>query len=101
MQALGFIYAGGFVVAMIALYVRVGFPPIKEDWLEFLLPNLPWFALMLFKAWAWPVTVGIWTTTDASRPAGQPSPARWPRGAGDQADEQCSDGTPKPPSHRP
>jgi uncharacterized membrane protein YoaK (UPF0700 family) len=60
MQALGFIYAGGFVVAMIALYVRVGFPAIKEDWLEFLLPNLPWFALMLFKAWAWPVTLGIW-----------------------------------------
>jgi len=60
MQALGFIYAGGFVVAMIALYVRVGFPAVKPDWREFLLPNLPWFALMLFKAWAWPVTLGIW-----------------------------------------
>lgn len=32
MQALGFIYAGGFVVAMIALYVRVGFPAVDQDW---------------------------------------------------------------------
>jgi hypothetical protein len=60
MQALGFIYAGGFVVTMIALYTRVGFPAVKPDWREFLLPNLPWLGLMLFKAWAWPVTLGIW-----------------------------------------
>lgn len=59
-MALGFIYAGGFVVAMIALYVRVGFPSVKPDWREFLLPNLPWFGLMVLKAWAWPVTLGVW-----------------------------------------
>lgn len=60
MQALGFIYAGGFVAAMIALYYRVGFPEIKQNWREFLLPNLPWFGLMLIKAWGWPATLAIW-----------------------------------------
>jgi hypothetical protein len=60
MQAVGFIYAGGFVVTLITLYVRAGFPGIKQDWRQFLLPNLPWFGLMGLKAWAWPVTLGIW-----------------------------------------
>jgi hypothetical protein len=60
MQALGFIYAGGFVVALITLYVRVGFPAIKQDWIEFLIPNFLWFGLMIVKAWAWPITLAIW-----------------------------------------
>jgi hypothetical protein len=59
-QALGFIYAGGFVVAFIVLYVRVGFPGMKQNWQEFLIPNLPWFGLMAIKAWAWPITLAHW-----------------------------------------
>lgn len=59
MDAFGIIYASGFVVAWIALYVRAEFPP-QGGWLEFWLPNWWWFGLMALKMWAWPVTLGHW-----------------------------------------
>ncbi|HWT92863.1 MAG TPA: hypothetical protein VN238_07690 [Solirubrobacteraceae bacterium] len=63
------IYAIGFFATWIALYLRVGFPP-HRGWLEFLLPNLWWFALMVVKIWGWPITLAHWIY------AGCP-PSRW------------------------
>jgi hypothetical protein len=68
--AFGFCYLTGFVVTWIALYRRAGFQEIDADWREFLISNLPWFALMIVKFWFWPVTLIGWLID------GRPS-SRW------------------------
>jgi hypothetical protein len=54
----------GVVVSAIVLHYRVGFPDVRlserVDWREFLIPNIPWFALNLLKMWFWPVTLAAW-----------------------------------------
>lgn len=57
---LGFGYLAGFVITWVILYQRVGFPGVDADWREFLIPNLPWFGLMVAKFWFWPVTLTAW-----------------------------------------
>lgn len=69
MEAFGFLYAGGFFVTWIVLYLRADFPP-QRGWLEFFLPNLWWFGLMVLKMYAWPLTLGHWLYN------GRP-PSRW------------------------
>ena len=64
------VYLVGFIASWIVLYHRAGFPDVKPDWREFLIPNLPWFALMIAKFWLWPVTLGVWLLTGRG-------PSRW------------------------
>lgn len=66
----GIIYLVGFVAAWVILYQRAGFPDVEPDWREFLIPNLPWFGLMIAKFWFWPVTLGVWLMTGRG-------PSRW------------------------
>jgi hypothetical protein len=58
--AVGFSYLIGIAVTWVILYQRAGFPEVHADWREFLLPNLPWFGLMILKFWFWPVTFAAW-----------------------------------------
>lgn len=53
-------YLVGFVIAWVILYQRVGFPGVKADWREFLIPNLFWFVLFGLKFMFWPVTLVVW-----------------------------------------
>ncbi len=69
-SAVGLIYLGGFIVTWIILYHRAGFPNVKPDWREFLLPNIPWFGLMVLKFWFWPLTLVVWLVNGRG-------PSRW------------------------
>jgi hypothetical protein len=54
----------GFIIAWVQVYRRAGFPDIKQregiDWREFLIPNIPWFVMTVFKVWFWFVPFGLW-----------------------------------------
>lgn len=67
---LGFGYLAGFVVTWVVLYRRAGFAGIDADWREFLIPNLPWFALFVLKFWFWPATLAAWLVEGRQ-------PSRW------------------------
>jgi hypothetical protein len=64
MEALGFVYLGGFIVAWIVLYHRVGFPDVKPDWREFVLAHPTgfggWAVATIAKTWFWPATLILW-----------------------------------------
>ena len=53
MLAFAVVYDVGLIITWIALYQRAEFPS-GGRWLEFLIPNLPWFGLMMLKICAWP-----------------------------------------------
>jgi len=59
-----FTYVTCFIITWVLVYQRAGFSDIKAeqgiDWREFLLGNIPWFALTLLKVWFWFVTIGVW-----------------------------------------
>ena len=67
MEALGFVYLGGFIIAWIVLYHRVGFPDVQSDWREFILGHPTgfggWALATIAKAWFWPATLAIWLAT--------------------------------------
>jgi hypothetical protein len=67
---LGLSYLAGFVITWVVLYQRAGFPAVPADWREFLIPNLFWFVLFVFKFWFWPATLVVWLIE------GRP-PSRW------------------------
>ncbi len=75
MYGLLVLYDIGMVVAWVVLYNRVGFPRVRHesdvDWREFLLPNLPWFALFIGKGFLWPIPVIMWFAN------GQPKESAW------------------------
>lgn len=62
----------GFIAAWVIAYRRVGFSEIKAehgvDWRQFLVPNLPWFALTVAKVWFWFITLAHWYLTGQSGP---------------------------------
>jgi hypothetical protein len=43
---------------------------MEPDWREFLIPNIPWFILMVFKFWFWPLALAAWLATGRG-------PSRW------------------------
>jgi len=63
LEVLVLIYFIGFIVAWIVLYQRAGFPDVEPDWREFLIPNIPWFFLMVIKFMYWPITLVVWLLT--------------------------------------
>lgn len=60
MPTVAILYDIGLIVTWVALYLRADFPSGNRSWLEFLLPNLGWFGLMMVKILAWPITAGHW-----------------------------------------
>ncbi len=40
--------------------VRAGFGKVGPNWREFLAPNLPFFALLIAKAFVWPAVMAYW-----------------------------------------
>lgn len=59
-QFLAAIYSLGFFVSMPVYGTRAGFGRIAPNWREFLIPNLHWFALVIIKAFLWPVVLVAW-----------------------------------------
>ncbi|MDQ1686223.1 MAG: hypothetical protein QOC82_2960 [Frankiaceae bacterium] len=75
MMALLLAYDAVAVAAWILLYHRAGFPDVRTkhnvDWREFLLPNLPWFFLLLLKIMFWPAPLAVWLVN------GRPKESAW------------------------
>jgi hypothetical protein len=58
------LFWAGPLIGIPTLYFRSGLGRVKReqhiDWLEFLLPNLGFFLLLIVKALVWPVTLAVW-----------------------------------------
>jgi hypothetical protein len=65
----------GLLVGPPVLYFRSGLGAVKRkegvDWREFFMPDLGFFLLMVGKAPAWPVTLGVWVAR------GKPRESAW------------------------
>ncbi|GDY33027.1 hypothetical protein [Gandjariella thermophila] len=61
---LGLVYLAGIVTSGLVYLQRAGFGELKSregvDWREFLLPNIPYFALTLAKMFVWPAVLLFW-----------------------------------------
>lgn len=52
----------GLIISIPLHAVRAGLGKVEPSWREYLIPNLPWFGLVLAKAIAWPGVLAHWIT---------------------------------------
>lgn len=74
MQALGYIWAAGWLASIFVFYSRVGSPRVRDGWrshwLELLMRNFGWLVSTVAKAYVWPLVLVAWLVQGRQ-------PSRW------------------------